>query len=268
MSLLADHLNLAPATLDRARQLHREGTITLLAVSGKLASGKDTIAAATMAELGHTDVVHFSYADAIKDEVDQIIATTRGTAAGTAAAQVAATQQVDAADAELMVNLLAAEAAADPTLHARRRTPGVRAALQHWGTQVRRTQDPDYWVKRSVSAAVATAAQGQSVFYTDVRFPNEVAWLADVGFCTVRVDVTADTQAQRLRARDGLLPDPGTVTHASETALDDYDRFDLRISNDGPLDATVSAVVAGLTAARTATEPAVRTAAVHNTAEL
>lgn len=46
----------------------------------------------------------------------------------------------------------------------------MRMLLQWWGTEYRRAQDPDYWLKR---VGERLAAGGDFVV-TDVRFPNEV----------------------------------------------------------------------------------------------
>lgn len=65
------------------------------------------------------------------------------------------------------------------------------------------------------------------IIVTDVRFPNEADLIRDMGGVMVRI------------SRDGDLPvDP----HQSETALDDYQGFDVRIHNGGSLDALKQAV--------------------------
>ena len=45
--------------------------------------------------------------------------------------------------------------------------PHMRVILQWWGTDYRRDQDPNYWVKRAEEKMVAP------IVYSDTRFPNE-----------------------------------------------------------------------------------------------
>lgn len=50
--------------------------------------------------------------------------------------------------------------------------PGIRELLQEYGTEVRRRDDPDYWVERW-SELVYDRHQDQDVVTADVRFKNE-----------------------------------------------------------------------------------------------
>ena len=90
----------------------------------------------------------------------------------------------------------------------------VRDIMQLWGTNFRRAQDPEYWVKRAVAIA---EERGGNVIFDDVRFPSEANAIRDRGGIVVRLD-----------------PYPGwTPTeadkHISEHALDDY-AYDLRFA--------------------------------------
>ena len=80
--------------------------------------------------------------------------------------------------------------------------PQVRRALQIWGTEFRRKQDPDYWVKKTLKRIKEEAPQVALI--TDMRFPNEVAV----------VDVPLKV------SRPGF--DSGVPLHSSETELNDY----------------------------------------------
>jgi hypothetical protein len=52
------------------------------------------------------------------------------------------------------------------------------------------------------------------------------------GFLLVRVEASAEIRGRRLTARDGLRLQPETAEHPTETELDDYDRFHVRVVND------------------------------------
>lgn len=94
--------------------------------------------------------------------------------------------------------------------------PEVRRLLQEYGVSVREIE-PDFWI----DAALAKAETPGRYVITDVRFPNEVdAVRQDLGGIIVRIH------------RPGLVSDD---THASETALDDYEA-DYTIDNSGTLE--------------------------------
>ncbi len=94
-----------------------------------------------------------------------------------------------------------------------------RSLLQFWGTEYRRSIDPDYWVRQL--AQQIELEKPQYALLTDMRFPNEMEFVLQYGE-TVRVD------------RDGLPP----ATHASETALADVSDEDWSIilENNGTLE--------------------------------
>jgi len=94
---------------------------------------------------------------------------------------------------------------------------GVRELLQEYGTEVRRQDDEDYWV-RKWTARLAEA--GPRIVCPDMRFPNEYAAIRARGGYTLRV------------LRPGTQDDP--ANHASENSLDKYP-VDCQIGNIGSL---------------------------------
>jgi hypothetical protein len=90
--------------------------------------------------------------------------------------------------------------------------PEIRGLLQWWGTNLRREDDSEYWVKR----AEQQAKEMQFTFpvFTDVRFPNEANMIRRNGGIIVRVMAPPEVREARL----GTLP----PEHASETSMDDY----------------------------------------------
>lgn len=90
-----------------------------------------------------------------------------------------------------------------------------RQILQLWGTEYRRRQDPDYWVKRLEEKLHGL----EKVVIDDVRFPNEVEMIHRLGGRVIRID----------------RPGPAESTHASEIELDSFDGWDDVIVNDGTL---------------------------------
>jgi hypothetical protein len=215
------------------------GAVTLLGFSGKLASGKDSVAAGVVSNLGLTETLHLSFAHALKEEVDE---TLRFAREGRIDVIMETMHLTDRDAVGQYVALVRAALDEQPDVDARTRTPGIRRVLQFWGTEIRRAQQFDYWVCKAAVEAMTAAANGRHVFYTDGRFPNEISASQQLGFLVVRLEVSPEVQAMRLAQRDGLRPDPASLIHPSEIALDDYRGFDLVTSNEGSFDATVGYV--------------------------
>jgi hypothetical protein len=86
----------------------------------------------------------------------------------------------------------------------------ARTLYQWWGTDFRRAQDPDYWIKRLF--ATFTKIKPDTALVTDVRFPNEADAILAAGGYLVKV------------TRLGK-PDIVVHEHPSERALDGYNRW-------------------------------------------
>jgi hypothetical protein len=97
-----------------------------------------------------------------------------------------------------------------------------RTLLQWWGTEYRRSINPDYWVKQ-VAKRIAEE-RPEIALITDVRFPNEVAFCQRYGEA-IKVE------------RPSLPPLRGMAgAHASELALLDFQDWDAIIKNKGTLE--------------------------------
>lgn len=93
---------------------------------------------------------------------------------------------------------------------------GVRELLQEYGSDVRRADDPDYWVRRW---AYRTSAIQGPVVTPDCRFPNEARAVREMGGLLWHV------------TRSGCA----AAGHVSETALAHWFDWDAEIANDGTL---------------------------------
>ena len=201
----------------------------LLGVSGRIASGKDTAAPLIAKELGYDEISHESFATSLKQEVTHIIELIReatpvgGYPNAQLVLRVADELACSEAEARFMVRTLWCDVRSGAILDARTREKSVRTALQYWGTEVRRTSDPLYWVKRSMAYAVEVLADGGSIMITDARFENEVDSLLELGGVVVRLRVSPEEQRRRLILRDGLILSPEALPHSSETSLDSYE---------------------------------------------
>jgi hypothetical protein len=98
---------------------------------------------------------------------------------------------------------------------------GMRRILQFWGTEWRRAQDGDYWVK-----ALSDAPRPRFLVIPDVRFRNEAEWVrANGGQCwnVVRPCGFYEYEASAIKG------------HLSERDLAGY-RFDRALLNSGTLE--------------------------------
>lgn len=97
------------------------------------------------------------------------------------------------------------------------KTPAKRVAYQLLGQTVR-SVDSGYWVRAAVNGV---DWEREFPIFTDVRMPNEVAALYDVGAPVVCLRVSPQVQRERLLARDGSMPSESALAHETETALDE-----------------------------------------------
>jgi hypothetical protein len=95
-----------------------------------------------------------------------------------------------------------------------------RPMLQWWGTEFRRSNSDDYWVRRIADKIVKLPTDTSVCFITDVRFINEAKFIKDVGGILIKI------------TRD--MEDVNDL-HASETSLDSYKDFDYVVSNNGTI---------------------------------
>jgi len=105
------------------------------------------------------------------------------------------------------------------------KTPITRALLQTYGTEIFRDRiDVNYWVDQVIYRV--RKSNSDYIFITDVRFPNEIDHLEEMLECNiikVRIDRPMD--------RNSLDNE-----HPSEKGLDNYDKWDIKVSNDEGLD--------------------------------
>jgi uridine kinase len=85
--------------------------------------------------------------------------------------------------------------------------PLMRKLLQCYGTEVRRGDDPDYWIKKWKSKVAYTK---EDVLVDDVRFLNEAEAVRDMGGVIIRIirkDITDTGSHQSEQEMDQIQPD-------------------------------------------------------------
>lgn len=94
----------------------------------------------------------------------------------------------------------------------------VRQLLQHYGTDVYRKRDPNYWVERMREHLATVIPLSYGVIIDDVRFINEAAMVRDMGGLLVRLEPYLEWK-------------PGAgAEHASETNLDGWTDWDVKVN--------------------------------------
>lgn len=178
-----------------------------IGLAGPAGCGKDTVADHLVRRYGF---IKYSFSDALYREVTEAFALGEDSLLR------------DRETKEVQTYALKLDACSDLDFYyvARRMRPSLvstdplspRQILQWWGTEYRRAQDPDYWVKRAdewiydVMASVGYPELRPQFFVnTSVRFPNEQAWIHKFTCGNV----------WHIR-REGLAP---VAAHESETPL-------------------------------------------------
>lgn len=153
----------------------------LIGLSGRKRSGKDTVCDIIKRLLPDTSVERIAFADALKEEVSRVLGVT-----------------IDEIEAD---------------------KARFRGMLQWWGTEWRRHQDIEYWIKQARLKINASTAD--VVVVTDVRFQNEADLIRELGGLVCRIH-RPDAEGE---------PD----LHPSEAALESIP-MKVRIFNDGGMD--------------------------------
>lgn len=229
------------AALNHAIDALNNRDVVLVGFSGKKASGKDTIADIFKEKFeGSFGQASYSpFAEPLKGEATSIISFLHTWVHGkgfdnetSMLKRLGAAYNLTDDQSRTIYNLLLPDVKqATHPFDGWTRTKTVWAFLMLLGTDIRQPQDKIYWVRRTVHAIVSNANNGISTICQDTRFLHEVNSLKDMGAYVARIDITPEAQARRLGHRDGVVADTTALAHPSETELDDYENFDIRVDN-------------------------------------
>ena len=90
------------------------------------------------------------------------------------------------------------------------RRMSLREVMQWWGTEVRRAQTPDYWIREMERQMLRVPFDCPVVAIDDVRFDNEAAWVARCGW-NVRLNPYPEWQPGKgySHPSEGKITPPG-----------------------------------------------------------
>jgi hypothetical protein len=187
----------------------------VIGLSAYMGAGKDTAGQRLVDKWGFTRV---AFAEPLKQEVLRTLPRTlREIARLTLGDQYGTVRYQKLSDEEVWAYV-------ERQIRQSDREPVFRALLQEWGTELRRSEDQEYWIKQW-KAAVAAVPNGR-VVATDCRFLNEADAIKTLGGVLVRIH------------RQGKVGD----SHPSETIMAEYRGFDAYLFNDGPIESLWAAV--------------------------
>lgn len=204
-------------------------TPLIIGMSGKIASGKDSVGEATIKCFGDNYTL-LSFGNELKTEINTIIYNVLSYENYTPS-QLLKEMNVEnkyIKEATQIINVLYKDKLEGILTDAWNKTPGVRHSVQLWGTDVRRSQDNQYWANKLRTTINDSTDKGSNILISDVRFDNEMDMVKELTPYLIRLDVDEDVQKQRLFQRDGHSVIP---QHSSETELDNRSDFFLRINN-------------------------------------
>lgn len=181
----------------------------IFGIHGKAGAGKDTIGLMIQKLAGYQP---HSFGEAIYREVAQAFQVSQEYLADRCIKEQpqAALSLMHCGD-NTFLNLMLEKYAAEEDSLTRARSP--RWVLQQWGTEYRRNEDPEYWIKKALPYLI------DGTVWTDVRVEKEAALLRWYGATMIFV------------TKPGL---DEVLTHSTEMGLK-AESGDIHIANDGDL---------------------------------
>lgn len=203
-------------------------TPLIIGMSGKIASGKDSVGEAVIRCFGdHYTIV--SFGNELKNEINTIIQNVlSGNYTPNQLLEDMNAEEDYLDKATQIINVLNKDKEEGILTDAWNKTPGVRRSAQLWATDVRRSQDNQYWTNKLNTTINDSKNKGSNILVADMRFNNEMDMVKELTPYLIRLDIDEDIQKQRLFQRDGHSVIP---QHSSETELDNRSDFFIRVNN-------------------------------------
>lgn len=200
--------------------------VPAIVIAGKMGYGKDYVG--DLIKDNFSNVEKISFADALKEEVEYIINLIRN---NSSLEHIAYEMNVSKDEIKpLYIAMIAFKDINELTVKKKNST--IRFMLQYWGTDVRRKNNENYWVQKTVDKILEINKLGNVALITDGRFPNELKGVSELNGITIQLDISKEKQIENLLNRDGILPNKEAFNHPSETSYLEYKDFDLILTED------------------------------------
>lgn len=200
--------------------------VPAIVIAGKMGYGKDYVG--NLIKDNFSNVEKISFADALKEEVEYIINLIRN---NSSLEHIAYEMNVSKDEIKpLYIAMIAFKDINELTVKKKNST--IRFMLQYWGTDVRRKNNENYWVQKTVDKILEINKLGNVALITDGRFPNELKGVSELNGITIQLDISREKQIENLLNRDGILSNKEAFNHPSETSYLEYKDFDLILTED------------------------------------
>ena len=200
--------------------------VPAIVIAGKMGYGKDYVG--NLIKNSFSNIEKSSFADALKEEVEHIINLIRN---NSSLEHIAYEMNVSKDEIKpLYIAMIAFKDINELTVKKKNST--IRFMLQYWGTDVRRKNNENYWVQKTVNKILEINKLGNVALITDGRFPNELKGVSELNGITIQLDISKEKQIENLLNRDGILPNKEAFNHPSETSYLEYKDFDLILTED------------------------------------
>ena len=202
----------------------------VIGFAGPMGSGKDTYGKAVkkIAKKRGIETVHLSFATPLREELNCFINSIR---LGLTDGEIEELMTIPVEQVAHLRKLHEQAEKESKEYNAYTRIVPVRTMLQYFGTDIRRKQDENYWVKQATEI-IQQYKDNVIIYLTDVRYPNEAEAIKELGGIVVRLTVPETAQRQRLIERDGKEPTRANLDNISETAHLDYKEYDFVIATE------------------------------------
>ena len=114
--------------------------------------------------------------------------------------------------------------------------------LLQWLGNTMRQRNPDVWINRVSTMIQLTKDPVPNLVVTDVRYPNEVQALKNLGFTIVKVQVPVEVSIERSKATEVNFTEELLLHESEQLAQSTEQYYDYIIENTGTLEELYSKV--------------------------
>ena len=114
--------------------------------------------------------------------------------------------------------------------------------LLQWLGNTMRQRNPDVWINKLSTMIQLTKDPVPNLVVTDVRYPNEVQALKNLGFTIVKVQVPVEVSIERSKATEVNFTEELLLHESEQLAQSNEQYYDYIIENTGTLEELYSKV--------------------------
>ena len=114
--------------------------------------------------------------------------------------------------------------------------------LLQWLGNTMRQRNPDVWINKLSTMIQLTKDPVPNLVVTDVRYPNEVQALKNLGFTIVKVQVPVEVSVERCKATEINFTEELLLHESEQLAQSNEQYYDYVIENTGTLEELYSKV--------------------------